>query len=129
MLEALAGEAAIVMAGLDGSERLIDPVRRRVSELETILANMADALLIIDASGAVVRLNRAARELLCLDEANIVLGRPFDEEQWDQWPAQGRAAAEALRPVIERLQETAEPQEAEEELPGAVPHILSFRAT
>ena len=129
MLEALGGEAAIVIAGLHYSEHLGDPVRKRVSELESILANMADALVIIDATGALVRLNHAARELLCLDDANIVIGQPFDESQWDLSSPQGRAAGDALRPIIEQLQQTEEPQEVEVELPGTVPHILSFRAT
>src|SRR5437588_1783368 len=97
--------------------------------MEAILANMADALLIIDPKGSLVRLNRAARELLCLDEASIVLGQPFDERQWNDWPPAGRAAAEALRPVVEQLQRTHEPEEVEVELPGPVHHILSFRAT
>jgi signal transduction histidine kinase len=129
VVEALANEASIVIAGLHYSERLGDQVRRRVSELEAILANMADALLIIDANGSMVRLNRAARDLLCLDEASIVLGQPFDESQWSHWPPAGRAAAEALRPVVERLQQTQEPQEVEVDVPGPVHHILSFRAT
>ena len=129
MVEALASEAAIVVAGLHYSERLGAEVQRRVSELEAILANMADALLIIDSKGSLVRLNRAARELLCLDEASIVLGQPFDERQWNDWPPAGRAAAEALRPVVEQLQRTHEPEEVEVELPGPVHHILSFRAT
>jgi signal transduction histidine kinase len=129
MLEALASEAAIVIAGLHYSERLGEQVQRRVSELESILANMADALLIIDGKGSLVRLNRAARSLLCLDESTIVLGQPFDEAQLSQWPDPGRAAAEALRPVVERLQRTQEPQEVEVEVPGPVKHILSFRAT
>ncbi len=129
VVEALASEASIVIAGLHYSERLGDQVRRRVSELEAILANMADALLIIDANGSMVRLNRAARELLSLDDASIVLGSPFDESQWSHWPPAGRAAAEALRPVVEQLQRTQEPQEVEVEVPGPVHHILSFRAT
>jgi signal transduction histidine kinase len=128
MLEALASEASIVIGGLH-SKRLGAQVESRVSELEAILANMADALLIIDTKGALVRLNRAARELLCLDESSIVLGQPLDASQWDQWPAAGRAAAEALRPVVERLQRTEQPQEAEVELPGQIRHVLSFRAT
>ena len=127
-LEVLADEAAIVMAGLNYSERLGAQVGRRVSELEAILANMADALLIIDSRGCLVRLNRAARDLLCLDESTIVLGQPFEEKQWDNWPPEGRAAAEGLRPVVERLQQTQEPQEVEVELPG-VRRVLSFRAT
>jgi len=128
-LQQLADEAAIVVAGLHYSERIGAQVRRRVSELEAILANMADALLIIDARGRLVRLNKVARELLSLDDASIVLGQPLDEYKWDQWPIGGRAAAEALRPVIERLQATEEAQEIEVELPGAAHRILSFRAS
>jgi signal transduction histidine kinase len=128
-LQALADEAAIVVAGLHYSERIGAQVRRRVSELEAILASMADALMIIDAKGRLVRLNKVARELLSLDDASIVLGQPLDESLWDQWPIGGRAAAEALRPVVERLQATEEAQEVEVELPGAVHRILSFRAS
>jgi signal transduction histidine kinase len=129
LLQSLADEAAIVIAGLHYSERIGAQVRRRVSELEAILANMADALLIIDAKGCLIRLNRVARELLSLDEASIVLGQPLDEDQWDQWPADGKAAAEALRPVVERLQRTQDAQELEVELPGAGRRTLSFRAS
>jgi signal transduction histidine kinase len=128
-LESLAREAAIVIAGLHYSEYLSVQARRRVSELEGVLASMADALLMIDGEGALVRLNRAARELLCLDESSVVLGQAFDESRWEQWPAAGRAVAQALRPVIERLHDTRTPQEVEVEIPGQAPHILSFRAT
>jgi signal transduction histidine kinase len=124
-LEALADEAAIVIAGLNYSERLGDLVQRNVSNLEAILANMADALVIVDSSGCLVRLNRAARQLLCPDEATLV----WNERQWDNWPPDGRAAAEGLRPIVERLQQTQEPQEVEVELPGPVRRVLSFRAT
>jgi signal transduction histidine kinase len=128
-LQQLADEAAIVVAGLHYSERIGAQVRRRVSELEAILANMADALLIIDANGRLVRLNKVARELLSLDDASIVLGQPLEQSHWDQWPIGGRAAAEALRPVVERLQATKEAHEIEVELPGAAHRILSFRAS
>jgi signal transduction histidine kinase len=128
-LESLANEAAMVIGGLRYSDGIGAQVRRRVSELEAILANMADALLIIDARGSLVRLNRAARDLLCLDEATLVLGQPLSENQWHTWPAAGRAAGEALRPVVEQLQRLCKPQEVEVELPGELRRILSFRAT
>jgi signal transduction histidine kinase len=128
-LESLANEAAIVIGGLRYSDGIGAQVRRRVSELEAILANMADALLIIDARGSLVRLNRAARDLLCLDEASIVLGQPLNENQWHTWPPAGRAAVEALRPVVEQLQRLSQPQEVEVELPGEFRRVLSFRAT
>src|SRR5207245_11103362 len=78
-LESLADEAAMVIGGLRYSEGIGAQVQQRVSELEAILANMADALLIVDARGCLVRLNRAARDLLCLAEAPIVLGQPLNE--------------------------------------------------
>jgi signal transduction histidine kinase len=129
LLQSLAGEAAIVVAGVHYSERIGVQTRRRVSELEAILANMADALLIIDGGGRLIRMNRVARELLSLDEASIVLGQQLDKDQWEQWPADGKAAAEALRPVVDQLQQTQEAQEFEVELPGTVSRTLSFRAT
>lgn len=129
VLQTLADEAAGVIAGLNYSENPGAQVRRKVSELEAILNNMADALLIIDNRGCLVRLNGAARELLCVDESGVVLGQPFDENQWGSWPDEARAAAEALVPIVERLEQTREPQEIELELPGPAPRTLSFRAT
>lgn len=129
LLEDLAHEAAVVIAGNHYSEQLSAQLRKRVSELEGVLSSMADALLMIDCDGSLVRLNRAARELLCLDENSIVLGHAFEEAQWEQWPAPGRAVAQALRPIIERLHETRQPQEVEVELPPPTQHIFSFRAT
>jgi PAS domain S-box-containing protein len=130
LLESLADEAAGVIAGLHYTERLGPQVRQRVSELEAILASMADALLIIDAKGRLVRLNKVARQVLSLDESSIILGQPLDQQLWDQWPLGGRAVAEALRPVIEQLQRTEEAQELEAELPGAGRRrTMSFRAS
>jgi len=127
MLQQIADEAAVVIAGLHYSERLGVQVRRRVSELEAILANMADALLIIEADGRLVRLNRAARELLSLDDSSIVLGQPLDQQQLEQWPRDGRAVAEALQPIVQALKSTEEPQEVEVEI--AERRTLSFRAS
>jgi PAS domain S-box-containing protein len=127
MLQDIADEAAIVIAGLHFSERLGIQVRQRVSELEAILANMADALLIVDAAGRLVRLNRAARELLSLEDSSIVLGQPLDRQQLEKWPTDGRAVAEALLPIVQSLHKTEEPQEVEVQIAGR--RTLSFRAT
>ncbi len=127
LLQSIADEAAVVIAGLHFSERLGLQVRERVSELEAILANMADALLIVDGRGRLVRLNRAARDLLSLGDSSIVLGQPMDKQQLDQWPAEGRAVAEALVPIVQALKATEEPQEVEVEISPR--RSLSFRAT
>jgi PAS domain S-box-containing protein len=126
-LQGIADEAAVVIAGLHFSERLGVQVRQRVSELEAILANMADALLIVDGNGRLVRLNRAARDLLSLEDSSIVLGQPIDQQQLEQWPDEGRAVAEALQPIVQALKTTEEPQEVEMEIANR--RTLSFRAT
>src|SRR5260221_9548216 len=54
---------------------------RRGLQLEAVLATMSDALLIVDARGAIVQLNRAARELLGLDNASLVLCQPLEHQR------------------------------------------------
>jgi signal transduction histidine kinase len=66
---------------------------------------------------------------LCLDESSILLGHPLDKQQWDQWPVGGRAVAEALRPIIDRLRTTEEAQEVEAEIAGPGRRTFSFRAS
>src|SRR6266850_1617763 len=69
-------------------------------ELEAVLATMTDAVLIVDARGAIVQLNRAARELLGLDGASLVLGQPLEQQRLEQWPETAREIAAALAPSI-----------------------------
>jgi signal transduction histidine kinase len=76
---------------------------------------MADALLMVDARGCLVGLNHAARALLCLDDASIVLGQPLDRAQWGQWPLGAREITERLAPMIKTLQRGDVPPEAEVE--------------
>src|SRR5258708_15862084 len=76
---------------------------RHASELEAVLASMNDALLIVDARGAIVRVNRAARELLCLDSASLVFGQPLEQQRLEQWPVTAREIAAAPVPVIDAL--------------------------
>src|SRR5437867_11455516 len=64
---------------------------------------MNDALLIVDARGAIVRFNRAARELLRLDSASLVLGQPLERQRVEQWPITAREIAAALVPGIDSL--------------------------
>ncbi len=127
LLQSISDEAAVVIAGLHFTERLGIQVRERVSELEAILANMADALLIVDGRGRLVRLNRAARDLLSLEDSSIVLGQPIEEQQLEDWPAEGRAVAESLQPIVQALKATEEPQEVEVDIGPR--RTLSFRAT
>jgi PAS domain S-box-containing protein len=126
LLEAIAEQVSGALRNLRRSERLDSQLQRRVSELEAILASMADALLIVDASGRIVRLNRAARELLCIDDSGILFGKPLSHVHWSEWPAAARAVAEALEPMIEALGRGEALREVEAELRAEGRRVLSF---
>src|SRR5213594_1782938 len=66
-LGAIAVQAGIVIERVRATEQMALEHERHALQLEAVLATMNDALLIVDARGAIVRLNRASRELLCLD--------------------------------------------------------------
>jgi PAS domain S-box-containing protein len=73
------------------------------TELDAILANLTDAVLVVDAAGRILRINRAARLLLCLEESSIVLGQAIVREQVRRAPADTRELFEMLAPMIQAL--------------------------
>jgi signal transduction histidine kinase len=125
-LEAIAGQAAGAIAGLRRSERMDSRVRGQVTELEVILESMADALLILDAEGRIVRINHAARELLLVGDGGVVLGQPLDSGPWDRWPPGPRAVAAALRPAVAALREGQTLRDVEAELGSEGRRVLSY---
>jgi PAS domain-containing protein len=90
---------------------------------------MADALIIIDSGGRIVRLNHAARQLLSLNDTSIILGQPLDHEHSGQWPLGAREVAEALAPMVDALQRDQVPAETEVEVRSPGRRILSFSGT
>src|SRR2546429_6965297 len=102
-LGAIAVQAGSVIERVRATEQMALEHERHALQLEAVLATMNDALLIVDARGAIVRLNRAARELLCLDNASLVLGQPLERQRVEQWPVAAREITTALVPVIEAL--------------------------
>jgi signal transduction histidine kinase len=90
---------------------------------------MHDALLIVDARGAIVRLNRAARELLCLDSASLVFGQPLEQQRLERWPVTAREIAGALVPVIDALRSGASHAGMEIELRSGQLRVLSLSAS
>ena len=81
-------------------DRAMTEMTRRSAELETILASMSEGLMITDASGAIVRLNAAARALLVPLSDSIVLGQPLDSQPAADWSPQGQPIAAALAQVV-----------------------------
>jgi PAS domain S-box-containing protein len=124
-LGAVAAQAAIAIKRLRATEQLAVEHERHALQLEAVLASMTDALLIVDARGAIVRLNRAARELLCLDSASIVLGQPLERQRVEQWPMPAREITAALVPVIDALRSGTTIADTEIELRSGERRVLS----
>ena len=127
-LQIISGHAAVAIEHLQRSVSQDDQLPKRISELETILASMSEALLIVDSRGCITQLNHAARRLLCPDSGSggIVLGQPLDREQWGQWPLGPRAVAEALSPLIRALRRGETLRDLEIEILGSGRQVLSF---
>jgi two-component system, OmpR family, phosphate regulon sensor histidine kinase PhoR len=74
-------------------------LRRQISELEAIVAGVGEAMLVVDLAGRVVRLNRAAGQLLGVDDQGDVIGQAPEPGQWREWPAGAWVVAEALEAI------------------------------
>ena len=128
-LGAIAAPAGIHIKRLHATEQMALEHERHALQLEAVLASMSDALLIVDARGAIVRLNRAARELLCLDGASLVFGQPLDRQRLEQWPITAREIAAALVPIMDALRAGTSVDEAEVELRAGERRVLSVGAS
>ena len=127
-LAAIAAQGVIAIERIRAAEQRALEHERRAFELEAVLATMTDALLIVDARGAIVQLNRAARELLRLDSASLVLGQPLEQQRVEQWPQTAREIAAALAPIIDALRSGTSIAEREIELHSGRLRILSVGA-
>ncbi len=128
-LGAIAVQAGTAIERVRATEQMALEHERRALQLEAVLATMNDALLIVDARGAIVRLNRAARELLCLDSASLVVGQPLEQQRLEQWPVTAREIAAALVPLIDALRSGTSVAEKEVELRSGQLRVLSLGAS
>ena len=128
-LSAIASQAAASIKHLRTTEEMAQSYQRHALELEAVLANMSDALMTVDARGAIVRLNRQARELLGLDNASLVLGQPFDQQRIEHLPESAREVAAALIPVVDAVRAGQNLSELPVELTSGRKRVLSVSAT
>jgi signal transduction histidine kinase len=131
IFEAIATQVAAAVEGRRHSAEVDDEFQRRLSQLEAVLAGMSDALLIVDAAGRLVRLNRAARELLGVDESTggIVLGEPLDGELSSWWPGGSPELGTALRPLVSAVRRGEPLSDVEVETQAGGRRVLSFSST
>jgi PAS domain S-box-containing protein len=128
-LSAIAAHAGAAIKRVRATEQMALEHERRALQLEAVLSAMSDALLIVDARGAIVQLNRAARELLCLDSASLVFGQPLEQQRLEQWPVTAREIAAALVPVIDALRSGKSVTGGEVELRSGQLRVLSLAAS
>ena len=128
-LSAIAAQASANVKRLRATEEMALEHERHAQELEAVLASMNDALVTVDARGAIVRLNRAARELLCIDGASLVLGQPLERQRLEQWPETAREIAGALVPVIDAIRAGTSVDQTDVELHGGERRVLSLGAS
>jgi signal transduction histidine kinase len=126
---AIAAQAGATIMLLRATEEMALEHERHALQLEAVLASMNDALVIVDARGAIVRLNRAARELLCLDGGSLVLGQPLERQRLERWPDTAREIAAALVPVIDAIRSGTSVEQMDIELRAVERRVLSLGAS
>jgi putative methionine-R-sulfoxide reductase with GAF domain len=72
-------------------------------EAEAVLASIEDPLLVLDTAGRIVRLNAAARHLLCTRSGGLILGQPVGCAQAEQWPLGTQQISAQLQPALDRF--------------------------
>jgi GAF domain-containing protein len=131
LVQSVADQAAVALSASMRSSTVAVDSSGRASDLEAILASMSDALLVLDEQGRLVRLNQAARTLLCLANASLILGYPVDRPHAGLWPLGTQAVTRQLQPVIDQLKRgAAPPREVEVTLEeGDTAQSLACRAS
>jgi PAS domain S-box-containing protein len=124
-LEDIAAEAGTVLSNLLTSP-LVDAHLRRASELEGILGALPEAVLLLDREGRLLRLNRAARDLLCVDAESVVVGQRLQDYVWSEWTLGSAEISRALIPVVTALQQGQVPEPCELAVSEGRRRVLSF---
>jgi PAS domain S-box-containing protein len=126
LLCAAGAQTATAIASLRHSDRADLQIQRRISELEAILASMADALVVVDRDRRIIRLNRAARELLAGSQGSLLFGQALGSPHGEHWPAGAPEIAAVLGPMSETLQRGEVPEEREVQTHRGGKRTLSF---
>lgn len=81
LLETCSSEVALALENARLFSQTDAALKRRLGELEAIIASMGEGLIVTDARGIVLYCNRAAQAILALDAPSMV-GRPL--ESWQE---------------------------------------------
>jgi PAS domain-containing protein len=112
LLQGIADQAAVAMVTcMRATGHARAALRTAASDVEAILASMPDALLVVDQRGRLVRVNQAARTLLCPPHGSLILGQPVDQPQAGLWPLGTQALTRQLLPIVDQLRRGQAPRD------------------
>lgn len=103
LVQGVADLVAVAIAGSRHATRRAEEAEVRVLEVESILSCLPDALLVVDIQGRLVRINQAARKLLCPSDGSVILGHPLDLPQDGLWPLGTRSLTRQITPIVDQL--------------------------
>jgi PAS domain-containing protein len=119
LLQGVADQVAVAIARSRHATRRAAEAEGRALEVESIFASLPDAMLVVDDQGRLVRVNHAARKLLCLTDGSLILGQPVHEPQAGLWPLGTQTLTQQLVPILDQLRQGAAP---DDEIPVALEH-------
>lgn len=99
LLETIAGQAAVALETI----RLYDDVARQAAERKAIIENVSEGLIIADATGAIVQVNRAGARLLGVGMVAAIRPEVLDEAAFDLAAVDGRPLELDERPLRRAL--------------------------
>jgi len=129
LLQAIANGAAPALGVWAASERRTGNPAWPEPQAGGIRNNISDARLVVDDHGKIVRLNTAARLLLCSNGASIILGQPLDLISDDLCPLGQARLAEKLGPMVADLNKGRNPPDVDVELGGEQRRTFNIRGT
>jgi transcriptional regulator with GAF, ATPase, and Fis domain len=128
LLQGVANELAVAISLPRGAAVMGDNARL-AGDAEVILASMSDPIIVVDTHGCLVRLNQAARELLCVDGRTVVVGQRLDRASAEA-PRRGTPnIARKLAPVVDRVKRKQGPVEMDVAIGGETRRALHVRGS
>jgi PAS domain-containing protein len=124
------GQAALALSVAQGRWRRPREHRSRTSDVQALVATMTAGLVVLDPDARLLHVNRAARDLLCLNGSSLIVGHPVDQDQAGHWPLGTADVTQALRPIIDQLKRGEDPsQDVDVPLQGQPPRVAACRGS
>jgi putative methionine-R-sulfoxide reductase with GAF domain len=128
LLQGIANELGVAIS-LPRGAAVMSADNRVAGDAEVILASMADPIIVVDTDGCLVRLNQAARALLCANGRTVVVGQRLDRASAEDGRRGTPNIARKLAPVVDRVQRKQVPVEMDVAIGGETRRALHVRGS